>query len=100
MKVFVRATVRIFSFRERLIVSFNSAIASLNGAINLSPHENILYIALINTHYLYNIHTRQVEMLDHGGNRTYDLGMLAQCKEMDNLRNGLKVKLGRKNEIV
>ena len=73
MNVFIRATVRIFSFREILIVPFNSAIASLNGTINLSPHENILTIALINIHYLYNIHTRQAEMLDHGGNRTYDL---------------------------
>ena len=28
-------------------------IASLNGTINLSLHENILTIALINIHYLY-----------------------------------------------
>ena len=53
MNVFIRAIVRIFSFGERLIVPFNSAIASLNEAINLSPHENILAIALINIHYLY-----------------------------------------------
>ena len=45
MNVFIRAMVRIFSFAERLIVPFNSAIASLNGTINLSPHENILTIA-------------------------------------------------------
>ena len=44
---FIRAIVRIFSFGERLIVPFN-------GTINLSPHENILTIALINIHYLYN----------------------------------------------
>ena len=42
-------------FGERLIVPFNSAIASSNGKINLSPHENILSIALINIHYLYTI---------------------------------------------
>ena len=54
MNVFIRAIVRIFSFGERLIVPFNSAIASLNETINLSPHENILPIALINIHYLYN----------------------------------------------
>ena len=54
MNVFIRAIVRIFSFGERLIVPFNSAIALLNGTINLSPHENILTIALINIHYLYN----------------------------------------------
>ena len=55
MNVFIRAIVRIFSFGERLIVPFNSAIAPLlNGTINLSPHENILPIALINIHYLYN----------------------------------------------
>ena len=46
---------RIFSFGERLNVPFNSADASLNGTFNLSPHENILTIALINIHYLYNI---------------------------------------------
>ena len=50
MNVFIRAIVRIFSFGERLIVPFNSAIAS-DGTINLSPHENILTIAFINIHY-------------------------------------------------
>ena len=53
MNVFIRAIITIFSFGERLIVPFNSAIASLNETINLSPHENILIIALINIHYLY-----------------------------------------------
>ena len=53
MNVFSRAIIRIFSFGERLIVSFNSAIASLDGTINLSPHENVLTIALINIHHLY-----------------------------------------------
>ena len=38
----------IFLFGERLIVLFNSAFASLNGTINLSPPENILTIALRN----------------------------------------------------
>jgi hypothetical protein len=46
--------VRIFSFGERWNVPFNSAVASLNGTFHLSPHENILTIALINIHYLYN----------------------------------------------
>ena len=55
LNVFIRAIVRIFSFGERLIVPFNSAIASLNGTTNLSPHENVLTIALINIHYLYTI---------------------------------------------
>ena len=55
MNVFIRAMVRIFSFGERWNVLFNSAIASLNRAFHLSPHENILTIALINIHYLYNI---------------------------------------------
>ena len=55
MNVFICAIVRVFSFGERLIVSFNSAITSLNGTINLSPHENILTIALIYIHYLYNV---------------------------------------------
>ena len=53
MNVFIRAMVRIFSFGERLNVLFNSAIASLNRTFHLSPHENILTIALINIHYLY-----------------------------------------------
>ena len=48
MNVFIRAIVRIFSFGERLIVPFNSANSSLNGTINLSPHEIILTIALKN----------------------------------------------------
>ena len=54
MNVFIRAMVRIFSFGERWNVLFNSAIASLNRTFHLSPHENILTIALINIHYLYN----------------------------------------------
>ena len=44
--MFLRAMVRIFSL---------PAVASLNGTFHLSPHENILTIALINIHYLYNI---------------------------------------------
>ena len=55
MNVFIRAIARMFSFGERLIFPFNSAIASLSGTINLSPHENILTTALINIHYLYTI---------------------------------------------
>jgi uncharacterized membrane protein YfhO len=51
--MFFRAMVRIFSFGERWNVAFNSAVASLNGTFHLSPHENILTIALINIHYLY-----------------------------------------------
>ena len=53
MNVFIRAIVRIFLFGERWNVLFNSAIASLNRTFHLSPHENILTIALINIHYLY-----------------------------------------------
>ena len=50
LNVFIRAIqVRIFSFGERFIVPFNEAIA------NVSPHENVLTIALINIHYLYTI---------------------------------------------
>ena len=48
--MFLRAMVRIFSFGERWNVPFNSAVASLNGTFHLSPHENILTIALINIH--------------------------------------------------
>ena len=55
MNVFIRAMVRIFSFGERWNVPFNSAVASLNGTFHLSPHENILTIALINIHYLYTV---------------------------------------------
>jgi hypothetical protein len=53
MNVFICAMVRIFSFGERWNVPFNWAVASLNGTFHLSPHENILTIALINIHYLY-----------------------------------------------
>ena len=55
MNAFIRAMVRIFSFGERWNVLFNSAIASLNRTFYLSPHENILTIALTNIHYLYTI---------------------------------------------
>jgi hypothetical protein len=55
MNVFIRAMVRIFSFGERWNVPFNSAVASLNRTFHLSPHENILTIALINIHYLYSL---------------------------------------------
>jgi hypothetical protein len=49
--MFIRAMVRIFSFGERWNVPFNSVVASLNGTFHLSPHENILTIALINIMY-------------------------------------------------
>ena len=54
VNVFIRAMVRILSFGERWNIVFNSAIASLSRTFHLSPHENILTIALINIHYLYN----------------------------------------------
>ena len=53
MNVFIRAMLRTFSFGERWNVLFNLAIAS-NRTFHLSPHENILTIALINIHYLHN----------------------------------------------
>ena len=56
MNVFIRAVVRIFSLGERWNVLFNSAIASLSRTFHLSPHENILTIALISIHYLYTIY--------------------------------------------
>ena len=46
MNVFIRAMAKIFSFGERWNVLFDSAIASLNRTFHLSPHENILTIAL------------------------------------------------------
>ena len=60
MNVFIRAIVSLFLCvqyscnSKRLIAPFNEAIAELNGTINLPPNENILPIALINIHYLYN----------------------------------------------
>ena len=56
MNVSIPAMVRMFSFGERLISSFNSGIASLNETINFSTHENILTIALIKINYLYTIY--------------------------------------------
>ena len=53
--MFLRAMVKIFSFGERWNVPFNEATAELNGTFHLSPHENILTIALINIHYLYTV---------------------------------------------
>ena len=72
----IRAMERIFSFGERLNVPFNSADASLNGTFNLSPHENILTIALINIHYLYNIAHGQFSELKHGNRRKRYLFLL------------------------
>ena len=46
--MFLRAMVRIFSFGERWNVGCR--LVEWN---HLSPHENILTIALINIHYLY-----------------------------------------------
>ena len=65
MNVFIHAMVRIFSFGERWNVLFNLAIALLNRTFHLSPHENILTIALINIHYLYIIqhHTKKMQYL-------------------------------------
>jgi hypothetical protein len=54
--MFIRAMVRLFSLGERWNVPFNSAVASLNGTFQLSLHENILTIALINIHYLFYIY--------------------------------------------
>ena len=56
MNVFIRAMVSIYfhSVKDENVL-FNSAIASLNRTFHLSPHENILTIALINIHYLYSI---------------------------------------------
>jgi hypothetical protein len=61
--MFFRAMVRIFSFGERWNVPFNSAVASLNGTFHLSPHENILTIALINIHYLYIKHSLIIQKI-------------------------------------
>ena len=58
MNVFIRAMVRIFSSGERWNVLFNSAIASLNRTFHLSPHENILTIAVINIHHEQKLQTR------------------------------------------
>jgi hypothetical protein len=65
VNVFIRAMVRIFSFGERWNVPFNSAVASLNGTFHLSPHENILTIALINIHYLYTIRHCMYKTIHH-----------------------------------
>ena len=54
MNVLIRAMVRIFSFGERWSVPNQLGFASLIGKLHLSPNENILTIALINIHYLYN----------------------------------------------
>ena len=44
---------RIFSLGERWNDSIQLDFASLSGTFHLSPRENILTIALINTYYLY-----------------------------------------------
>jgi hypothetical protein len=59
MNVFIRA----MAFGERWNVPFNSAVALLNGTFHLSPHENILTIALINIHYLYNIQLERMSWI-------------------------------------
>ena len=52
MNVFIRPMVRIFSFGERWNVPLNEA--KLIGTFHLLPNDNILTVALINIHYLYN----------------------------------------------
>ena len=56
----------VFSFVQRykyfhsvkdMTYTIQLGFASLNGIFNLSPHENICTIALINIHYLYTIDT-------------------------------------------
>ena len=49
INVFIHVMVRIFLFRERWNVPFNSGIASMNGTFHLSVNENILTIARIKT---------------------------------------------------
>ena len=49
-----RGIAKRFSFGKRWNFSFNLAIASLNGTFHLSLFENIVTMALINIHYLYN----------------------------------------------
>ena len=56
MNVFICAMVRIFSFGERWNDSNQLRFTSDIGTLHLSPHENVLIIALINIHYLYNIY--------------------------------------------
>ena len=41
-------------YMGKMGIQFNEANVKLNGTFHLSPHENILTIALINIHYLYN----------------------------------------------
>ena len=43
MNIFIRATVKIFSFSERCNFRIHSAVASWNAKLHLSPHDNILY---------------------------------------------------------
>ena len=54
------AIVRIFSWGERRNVLFNEAIDELDKTFHLSPHENILTIALINIHYLFYIYNTKI----------------------------------------
>ena len=57
MNVFIRAIIRIFSFgKDGVFQSTRLRLVDWNhmiGTLHLSPHENILTIALINIHYLY-----------------------------------------------
>ena len=54
MNVFIRAMVRIFSFGENGMFQ-STRLRLVDWNTPFSPHENILTIALINIHYLYNI---------------------------------------------
>ena len=54
MNVFIRAMVRIFSFGENGMFQ-STRLRLVDWNTPFSPDENILTIALINIHYLYNV---------------------------------------------
>ena len=71
MNVFIRAMVRIFSFGERWNGPFNWTLASLNGTFHLSPHENILTIARIETFIICITIQKDIINCDHSWNFPY-----------------------------
>jgi hypothetical protein len=84
--------VRIFSFGERWNVPFNSAVASLNGTFHLSPHENILTIALINIHYLYiifmaRVHSSNLRRKSASRARVESAVDFSYCTRVDSITN-------------
>jgi hypothetical protein len=57
----------------------------LNGTFHLSPHENILTIALTNIHYLYTVHLYRVYQKNRNLGISQDIDIVLKTKDFRRL---------------